>query len=353
MREQFKARMKSGASKPTTTTANDSLLQDKMRKTELAQRQAEQAAADYRAAQAAIDMTNPIYSNTKQPYMDIYSQLRKSLQNQRTTDIKNIESNRDSDLAKSNAGYDNTARQNYINYMQAQKRLPSELNALGIRGGASESSLIRLGTNYGTNVASNESARQGALNDIRKAYAQQISDYDKDLNNRLFEAEATARQNQLNWEREQQEKDLQYFSGAIEGLYGTTQAYDTLIAQLQASNDPNKEYKMMLALKAKQSLAEKLAQAAAKAAAKNAASSSGGGSSKSSKKSSSKKSSGKKKSGGGGGGGNSASVAAVNAAQTKGQSMTDYYKNLASSGGSSKSSSSGYRIHGESSKNWQ
>ena len=133
------------------------------------------------------------------------------------------------------------------------------------------------------------------LNDIRKAYAQQIADYDKDLNSRLVEAEATARQNQLNWEREQQEKDLQYFSGAIEGLYGTTQAYDTLISQLQASADPNREYKIMLALKAKQSLAEKLAQAAAKNAA-NASSSggSGGGSGKSSKKSSSKKSSSKK-----------------------------------------------------------
>ena len=283
------------ASNPTSNYMNDSRLQNQIRKTEAAQRQAEQAAAEYKAAQAAIDMTNPIYANNKQPYMDIYSQLRKSLQNQRGIDVKNIESNRESDLAKSNAGYDSTARQNYINYMQAQKRLPSELNALGIRGGASESSLIRLGTNYGSNVASNESARQGALNDIRKAYAQQIADYDKDLNSRLVEAEATARQNQLNWEREQQEKDLQYFSGAIEGLYGTTQAYDTLISQLQASADPNREYKIMLALKAKQSLAEKLAQAAAKNAA-NASSSggSGGGSGKSSKKSSSKKSSSKK-----------------------------------------------------------
>ena len=161
-----------------------------------------------------------------------------------------MENRRESDLSKSSAGYDNTARQNYINYMQAQKRLPSQLNAMGIRGGASESSLIRLGTNYGTNVATNEGARQNAADSIRQAYAQQIADYNKDLNERLAQAEATAEQNQITWEREQLDKDLQYFSSAIEGLYKKKGDYKKLIAQLQASNDPNKDYKIMLATRA-------------------------------------------------------------------------------------------------------
>ena len=203
----------------------------------------------------AIDWSKLVYTNTATPYMDSYKKLADAYQAQAKTDVANMESRRDADLTKSNAGYDNTARQNYINYMQAQKRLPSQLNALGIRGGASESSAIRLGTNYGTNVANNEAARTTAANDIRNAYAQQIADYNKDLNERLAQAQATAEQNQINWEREQLEKDLQYFSSAIEGLYSDKASYQNLIKQLQASKDPNKDYKIMLATRAMNALA--------------------------------------------------------------------------------------------------
>ena len=198
----------------------------------------------------AIDWSKLLYTQTSTPYLDSYNKLADSYNTQAKTDIENMNTRQTEDLNKSNAGYDNSARQNWINYMQAQKRLPSQLNALGIRGGASESSAIRLGTNYGSNVASNEAARQSAANDIRSAYAQQIADYNKDLNERLATARATAEQNQMNWEREQLEKDLQYFSGAIEGLYNDRGSYLKLIDKLQASNDPNKEYKIMLATRA-------------------------------------------------------------------------------------------------------
>lgn len=198
----------------------------------------------------ATDWSKLIYTQTSTPYLDSYKKLASAYGEQAKTDVANMETRRDTDLNKSSAGYDNTARQNYINYMQARKRLPSQLNALGIRGGASESSLVRLGTNYGTNVATNEGARQNAADSIRQAYAQQISDYNKDLNERLAQAEATAEQNQINWEREQLDKDLQYFSSAIEGLYTKKSDYQKLIAQLQASNDPNKDYKIMLATRA-------------------------------------------------------------------------------------------------------
>lgn len=198
----------------------------------------------------AIDWSKLVYTQTATPYLDSYKKLANAYGEQAKTDVANMETRREADLTKSNAGYDNTARQNYINYMQAQKRLPSQLNAMGIRGGASESSLVRLGTNYGTNVATNEGARQNAADSIRQAYAQQIADYNKDLNERLAQAEATAEQNQITWEREQLDKDLQYFSSAIEGLYSKKGDYKKLIAQLQASNDPNKDYKIMLATRA-------------------------------------------------------------------------------------------------------
>lgn len=211
----------------------------------------------------AIDLSKLVYANSQSPYIDAFAKLKSSLQAQRNTDVARMNANQKTDLQKSNAGYNNTASQNYINYMQAQRRLPNELNALGIRGGASESSLIRLGTNYGSNVASNEAARQNALAAIREAYAKQIGDYDRDLSERLASAEATARQNEITWEREQVDKDLERFSGAIEGLYKKKSSYQALIKKLQESNDPNKAYKIMLARRAMNQL--------------NTSSSSGGG----------------------------------------------------------------------------
>lgn len=198
----------------------------------------------------AVDYSKWIYTKTATPYMDSYNALANKYKAQRETDVAAINERQTTDLNKSNAQYDNTAKQNYINYMQAQKKLPSQLNALGIRGGASESSAIRLNTNYGSNVASNEAARNSAAEQIRQAYAQQIADYDKDLNERLAQAEATARQNQITFEREQMDKDLERFSGVIEGLYKSKSGYKKLIEQLQNSNDPNKEYKIMLARRA-------------------------------------------------------------------------------------------------------
>ena len=238
---------------------------------------------------------------------------------------------------KSNAGYDNTARQNYINYMQAQKRLPSQLNAMGIRGGATESSLIRLGTNYGTNVASNESARQGALDAIRQAYAQQIADYNKDLNERLAQAQATAEQNQINWEREQIDKDLQRFSGVIEGLYNNRSDYQKLIDQLKASKDPNKEYKIMLATRAMNQIASSGGGGGGGGGYSRSRSYGGGGYSSGYSDSSSDNS---------GGGGSSAAKAAVNAAQARGAAMTAYYKNQSKAKSNKSSTWKKYNIKG-------
>lgn len=198
----------------------------------------------------AIDYSKWVYTKSATPYMDAYKKLANEYNTQATKDRADINNRQTTDLNKSNAQYDSTAKQNYINYMQAQKRLPSQLNALGIRGGASESSAIRLNTNYGTNVASNEAARNSAAESIRNAYAQQIADYNKNLNERLATARATAEQNQLAFEREQMDKDLQQFSGVIEGLYTDKKDYKNLIAQLKTSNDPNRDYKIMLATRA-------------------------------------------------------------------------------------------------------
>ena len=198
----------------------------------------------------ATDWSKWIYTQTATPHMDAYKRLEQGYRAQAEKDIANMNERQTNDLNKSNAQYDNTAKQNYINYMQAQKKLPSQLNALGIRGGASESSAIRLNTNYGSNVASNEAARNSAAENIRQTYAQQIADYNSNLENTLRQAYETAYHNQVEYENNQKQRDLEQFSNVIEGLYTSKKGYKNLIAQLRKSNDPNKEMKIMLATRA-------------------------------------------------------------------------------------------------------
>ena len=68
----------------------------------------------------ATDYNKLIYSGaTATPYTDIYKAYEKTAKTQRTNEINRQNTLRDRDLAASNTQYDNTARQNYINYMCA------------------------------------------------------------------------------------------------------------------------------------------------------------------------------------------------------------------------------------------
>ena len=149
------------------------------------------------------------------PYAEIYNQYAKQQTNLRDAFIKQLESNKATDTSKTNANYDNTAKQNYIKYMQQSRQLPESLNALGVNGGAAESSLIRLKTNYGNNIATNEANRNSAVNDINNNYANKLATYDEEFQNKLNSAYLTQMENQRKWEQEQREKDLQYFANSI------------------------------------------------------------------------------------------------------------------------------------------
>lgn len=189
------------------------------------------------------------------PYAEIYNQYAKQQGNLRDQFVKQLETNKTNDTNKSNANYDNTAKQNYIKYMQQSRQLPESLNALGVNGGAAESSLIRLKTNYGNNIATNEANRNTAINDINNNYANKLTSYDEEFQNKLNTAYLTQMENQRKWEQEQREKDLQYFANSITGRFKTAGEYQTLINQLSSSSDPNKDYKIALAQQAMNALA--------------------------------------------------------------------------------------------------
>lgn len=177
-----------------------------------------------------------LFADSKTPYIDMYNAYRNEQQGIRDAFRKQLEADRTSAENSSNAEYDNAARQNYINYMQARKSLPSQLNALGIRGGASESSALRLGTNYGSNVASNEAARNSALAAIRQQYEDKLAQYDEEWDNKLQQAYLTAIENQLNWEQAQKASGGSGGGGYSRGGYGGYGGSGSVIS----SEDANK-----------------------------------------------------------------------------------------------------------------
>lgn len=189
-------------------------------------------------------------TNSSTPFVDIYNQYKKSLEDQRASYVNSQNTQQAADEQKVNSSYDNNARQYYINNMQARRNLPNELNAQGINGGASESALIRLNTAYGNNLAQNESGRASGLSTLRQNYTNNLDEYDRTMQNDLSEKYLTLMENQRQYEQDQREKDLQYFANSITGRFNSVSAYKNLINQLQASNDPMKEYKIALAQQA-------------------------------------------------------------------------------------------------------
>ena len=75
-----------------------------------------------------------------------------------------------------NAGYRDTNRQLYRDYMDARRTLPQQMAARGYTGGLTESGQIRLNNAYGENLAVNERARLSRLSGVDAALAQKEYD---------------------------------------------------------------------------------------------------------------------------------------------------------------------------------
>lgn len=198
---------------------------------------------------------NPyISTNSKNPYQDIYNQYAQAQEKVKAEDQKAWEQRRANDTAKVNSNYDSSSKQNYVNYMQQQKALPSQLQRLGVNGGANESAMLRLNTAYGNNVANNENARNSAISSVNTNYENEWNDYMNNYNQNLAQALSQAQENDVAYQRELSERDLQQFASSITGRFATRGEYATLIAQLRKSDDPNKEYKIALAQQAMNAL---------------------------------------------------------------------------------------------------
>lgn len=255
-------------------------------------------------------------NSSKAPYIDAYNAYLKDQQEVRNAYMQQIDNEEKTKVDSTNKQYDSSAKNAYLQYMQNQRKLPTDLNALGVTGGAAESSLIRLGTNYGSNLADNENNRNSNIASLNQTYASNKAQYDEDFNTKLAQAKMTALENQKKWEDEQRAKDLQYFASSISGRYTSSSGYQALINELANSNDPNKSYKIALAQQAMNNLTSSYSSGGGSYSSGGGSYSSGGGSYSSGSGSS-----------GGGGGSSSSSSSKYNAkkvAQAKARSQKTY-----------------------------
>lgn len=147
--------------------------------------------------------------------------------------------------ATTNSNYDNSARQAYVDYMRRQRALPSQLQALGVRGGATESGLLNLYNNYGVAHAANEQQRNA---DLTKNQQERDDTYDAfydtwktDLDNQY----QTALNNQMN----EYNNEVTRFSSSVAQYPSTKKGYENYqkwIKNLQDSKDPLKDIKIAL-----------------------------------------------------------------------------------------------------------
>ena len=178
-------------------------------------------------------------------YMNAYAQYEQDRTNQLNEAKANLDKTLAQNNATTNANYDNSARQAYVQYMQRQRALPGQLQRLGVNGGATESGLLNLYNNYGSSHAANEQQRNADLTTNQQnrddAYNNAYQAYLSDLNEQKQQAIA----NQIN----EYNNEITRFSSSV-AQYPTTsngyKQYEQWIANMSASSDPLKDIKVAL-----------------------------------------------------------------------------------------------------------
>lgn len=250
-------------------------------------------------------------------YMKAYEQYAQDREAQLNAQRDALQATLNQNNQTTNANYDNSARQAYVDYMRKQRALPSQLQALGVRGGATESGLLNLYNNYGVSHAANEQQRNADLttnqHSYDDAYNTAYQNYLSDLN----EQKQQAISNQIN----EYNNEVTRFSSTV-AQYPSTKAgynaYQTWINNLSASADPLKDIKIAII---RQQMAAQFPTG----------SPSSGGSSGGSSRSRSRSSGGSGGSGGGNSGGSSkAASTIVGGAKTVADILKDAMKKTSS-----------------------
>ena len=146
----------------------------------------------YNSAMGEVDgMIQAAISPIQQMYANMQSQQNAALQNANKLNQEHINSN-----------YDNSAREYYRLYKTQQKQLPETLSRLGVTGGASESSQLKLLNSYSDNLYKNESVRNNQLAGVNADYNNQIAENSINVANQMANARLQMAQQQLAYKRQ-------------------------------------------------------------------------------------------------------------------------------------------------------
>ena len=136
---------------------------------------------------------------------------------------KQQETNRQQQISDAGQTRDAALRQAYINKMQSQQNLNKTLATQGIRGGATETSNLRLATTYGNQRAAANSDYANSVTSIHSGIEQNIADYTSDMNSRAEEYRQNLAQARWQAEREdatnEQNRLTDYWSNFYQNYY--------------------------------------------------------------------------------------------------------------------------------------
>lgn len=133
------------------------------------------------------------------------------------------ETNRQQQISDAGKTRDAALRQAYINKMQSQQNLNKNLAMQGIRGGATETSNLRLATNYGNQRAAANTDYANSVTSINRGIDQNVADYTSDMNSRAEEYRQNLAQARWQAEREdatnEQNRLTDYWSNFYQNYY--------------------------------------------------------------------------------------------------------------------------------------
>ena len=133
------------------------------------------------------------------------------------------ETNRQQQISDAGQTRDAALRQAYINKMQSQQNLNKTLATQGIRGGATETSNLRLATAYGNQRAAANADYANSVTSINRGIDQNIADYTSDMNSRAEEYRQNLAQARWQAEREdatnEQNRLTDYWSNFYQNYY--------------------------------------------------------------------------------------------------------------------------------------
>lgn len=178
-------------------------------------------------------------------YMKAYEQYATDRKAQMDASQAALQKTLEQNNATTNANYDNSARQAYVDYMRKQRALPSQLQSLGVRGGATESGLLNLYNNYGSSHAANEQQRNADLTSNQNAYEDAYNTAYQNYLSDLNEQKQTAINNQIN----EYNNEVTRFSSTVAQYPSTKNGYESYqkwIKNMAASNDPLRDIKVAI-----------------------------------------------------------------------------------------------------------